>query len=179
MDALRVSAFSRDDKTPIRSVHFRGEPGKSWIAAYCLPIAARTVPLTEAVMAGQPVVFSAAGSLGSIREYRWDFGDGVQTSGRQYKHVFAEPGVYRVVLTVTDGTYKDACPALVRVHTEPIPIDASEAILAVAGGASLDNPVWIVPVGPGTNPASAILQARREGFELKGRIRIMWLGDHQ
>jgi inosine-uridine nucleoside N-ribohydrolase len=53
---------------------------------------------------------------------------------------------------------------------------ASEAILAAARGASLDNPVWIVPVGPGTNPASAILQARREGFELKDRIRIMWLG---
>jgi hypothetical protein len=61
-------------------------------------------------------------------------------------------------------------------ETEPIVTAASEAILAVARGASLDNPVWIVPVGPGTNPASAILQARREGFELKGRIRIMWLG---
>jgi inosine-uridine nucleoside N-ribohydrolase len=53
---------------------------------------------------------------------------------------------------------------------------ASEAILAVARGASPDNPPWIVPVGPGTNPASAILQARREGLELKGRIRVMWLG---
>jgi hypothetical protein len=60
--------------------------------------------------------------------------------------------------------------------TEPIVTDASEAILAAARGASPDNPVWIVPVGPGTNVASAILQARREGFELKDRIRIMWLG---
>ncbi len=351
MDGLRVSIFSQDDKSPIRSVHFRGEPGKSWIAAYCPPIAARIVvpdsplratqpvefsavptlgdirtwswyfgddaratgrtvrhmftrtgeveiglqfsdgehtdrirrtvtvlppvearivPLTGAVMAGQPVAFSAAGSLGAIREYRWDFGDGVQVSGQQCKDVFAEPGIYKVVLTVTDGTYKDACLSLVRVHTEqtlglpqvlldtdakneqddqhylgyalfseldilginsvhhgggqepinhaeiqhvielsrqsglpehrvpfvfrgadrrltipesgrwydtePIPTEASEAILAAARGASLDNPVWIVPVGPGTNPASAILQARREGFELKGRIRIMWLG---
>ena len=351
MDALRVSVFSRDDKIRIRSVHFRGEPGKSWIAAYCPPIAARIVapdspirateaaefsavptlgdiqswswdfgddaratgrtvrhaftrtgeveiglqfsdgehtdrirrtvtvlppvearivPLTEAVMVGQPVAFSAAGSLGSIREYRWDFGDGVQASGRQYKHVFAEPGIYKVTLTVTDGTYEDDCLALVRVHTEqtvglpqllldtdakneqddqhyigyalfseldilginsvhhgggqepinyaeiqhvielsrqsglpenrvpfvfrganrrlsvpgsghwedtaPIATEASEAILAAARGASLDNPVWIVPVGPGTNPASAILQAWREGFELKDRIRIMWLG---
>ena len=351
MDVLRVSVFSRDDKTPIRSVHFRGEPGKSWIAAYCPPIAARIVapdspiratqpvefsavptlgeirtwswdfgdgaraygrtvrhmftrtgeveiglqfsdgehtdrirrtvtvlppvearivPLTEAVMVGQPVAFSAAGSLGSIRGYWWDFGDGVQVSERQYKHVFAEPGIYKVVLAVTDETYKDSCRALVRVHTEqtvglpqllldtdakneqddqhylgyalfseldilginsvhhgggqepinyaeiqhiielsrqsglpehgvpllfrgadqrlavpesgrwydtePIPTEASEAILAVARGASLDNPVWIVPVGPGTNPASAILQARREGFDLNDRIRIMWLG---
>ncbi len=351
MDALRVSVFSRDDKTPIQSVHFRGEPGKSWIAAYCPPIAARIVapdspiratqpaefsavpllgeiqswtwdfgdeervaghtvrhvftrtgqvevvlrfsdgehtdrirrtvtvlppvearivPLTKAVMAGQPAAFSAARSLGSIREYQWDFGDGVQASGRQYKHVFAQPGIYKVVLTVTDGTYTDTCPALVRVHTEQtvrlpqllldtdakneqddqhyigyalfseldilginsvhhgggqepinyaeirhiidlsrqsglpedrvpfvfrgadqrlavpdsgrwdytelVPSEASEAILAAARGASLDNPVWIVPVGPGTNPASAILQARRKGLELRDRIRIMWLG---
>ena len=351
MDALRVSVFSRDDQTPIQSVHFRGEPGKSWIVAYCPPIAARIVapdtpiratqpaefsavpllgeiqswswdfgddeqmagrtvrhvftrtgpvevglrfsggghtdrirrtvtvlppvearivPLTKAVMAGQPAAFSAAGSFGSIREYQWDFGDGVQAGGRETKHVFVEPGIYQVVLTVTDGTYADTCPALVRVHTEqtvglpqllldtdakneqddqhylgyalfseldilginsvhhgggqepinyaeirhiielsrqsglpenrvplvfrgadqrlavpdsgrwddtePIVTAASEAILAAARGASLDNPVWIVPVGPGTNPAAAILQARREGFELKDRIRILWLG---
>jgi PKD repeat protein len=351
MDALRVSVFSRDDQTSIQSVHFRGEPGKSWIAAYSPPIAARIVapdtpiwatqpvefsavpllgeiqswswdfgddegaagrtvrhvftrtgqvevglrfsdgehtdrirrtvtvlppvearivPLTRALLAGEAAAFSADGSLGSIREYQWDFGDDVQASGRDTQHVFAEPGIYQVVLTVTDGTYTDTCPALVRVHTaetvrlpqllldtdakneqddqhflgyalfseldilginsvhhgggqepinyaeiqhiielsrqsglpedrvplvfrgadqrlavpesgrwddtEPIMTAASEAILAVARGASLDNPVWIVPVGPGTNPASAILQARREGFELKDRIRIMWLG---
>jgi PKD repeat protein len=351
MDALRVSVFSRDDETPIKSVHFRGEPGKSWIAAYCPPIAARIVaptspiratepvefsavpllgeiqtwswdfgddeqatgrtvshvfrrtgevevglqfsngehtdrvrrtvtvrspvearivPLTKAAMAGRPVAFSADGSFGRISEYQWDFGDGGRAAGRQHQHVFAKPGTYKVTLTVTDGKYADACLALVRVHTEqtvrlpqllldtdakneqddqhylgyalfseldilginsthhgggqepvnyaeiqhvielsrqsglseqrvpfvfrganerltvpesgrwedtePIPTEASEAILAVARGASLDNPVWIVPVGPGTNPASAILQARREGFELKDRIRIIWLG---
>jgi inosine-uridine nucleoside N-ribohydrolase len=33
-----------------------------------------------------------------------------------------------------------------------------------------------VPVGPGSNPASAVLQARRDGMELKDRIRIIWLG---
>ena len=60
--------------------------------------------------------------------------------------------------------------------TEPIVTEASEAILAAARGASPDNPVWIVPVGPGANPASAILQALREGIDLRGRIRILWLG---
>ncbi|MBE0534775.1 MAG: nucleoside hydrolase, partial [Phycisphaerae bacterium] len=60
--------------------------------------------------------------------------------------------------------------------TEAIVTEASEAILAAARGASPENPVWIVPVGPGTNPAAAILQARLEGFELKDRVRIMWLG---
>ncbi len=60
--------------------------------------------------------------------------------------------------------------------TLPIITPAAEAILAVARGASLENPAWIVPVGPGTNVASAILMAREQGLDLRGRIRIMWLG---
>ncbi len=350
-DALRVSVFSPDDKTPIKSIHFRGEPGKSWIAAFCPPIAARIVPpdspiratepvefsavplrgeirswswdfgggqqtsggtarhvftrtgdmevelqfsdgeytdrirrkvtvlppveariapLTNAVMAGQSTVLSAAGSMGDISEYKWNFGNGGEATGRECRHAFAKPGIYRVTLTVTDGQYADTCPALIRVHTEqtldlpqvlldtdakneqddqhyigyalfseldllginsihhgggqeptnyaeiqhvtdlslrsglpedrvplvfrganrrltvpasgqwhdtePITTEASEAILAAARGASPANPVWIVPVGPGTNPASAILQARRERLDLTDRIRIIWLG---
>jgi inosine-uridine nucleoside N-ribohydrolase len=43
-------------------------------------------------------------------------------------------------------------------------------------GASPAHPVWVVPVGPGTNVASAILQARAEGLDLKDRMKVMWLG---
>jgi len=60
--------------------------------------------------------------------------------------------------------------------TKPIVTEASEAILAAARGASPDNPVWVLPVGPCTNIASAILQAREEGLDLKSRIKIVWLG---
>ncbi len=60
--------------------------------------------------------------------------------------------------------------------TKPIVTQASEAILAAARGASPDNPVWVLPVGPCTNIASAILQAREEGLDLKSRIKIVWLG---
>jgi len=60
--------------------------------------------------------------------------------------------------------------------TKPIVTEASEAILAAARGASPDNPVWVLPVGPCTNVASAILQAREEGLDLKSRIKIVWLG---
>jgi hypothetical protein len=49
--------------------------------------------------------------------------------------------------------------------TNPIVTEASEAILAAARGASPDNPVWVLPVGPCTNIASAILQVRQEGWE--------------
>lgn len=60
--------------------------------------------------------------------------------------------------------------------TKPVKSEASEAILAAARGASPDNPVWVLPVGPCTNIASAILQAREEGLDLKSRIKIVWLG---
>ncbi len=60
--------------------------------------------------------------------------------------------------------------------TQPIKCEASEAILAAARGASPDNPVWVLPVGPCTNIASAILLAREEGLDLKSRIKIVWLG---
>lgn len=60
--------------------------------------------------------------------------------------------------------------------TQPVNSEASEAILAAARGASPDNPVWVLPVGPCSNIASAILQAREEGLDLKSRIKIIWLG---
>mgnify|MGYP001036227237 FL=1 len=60
--------------------------------------------------------------------------------------------------------------------TQPVRSEASEAILAAARGASPDNPVWVLPVGPCTNVASAILQAREEGLDIKNRIKVCWLG---
>ena len=60
--------------------------------------------------------------------------------------------------------------------TQPIITEGSEAILAAARGASPDNPLIVLPVGPCTNIASAALQARNEGFELHDRIRVIWLG---
>ena len=272
-DGLRGSVFSPDDKTPVRSIHFRGEAHRSWIVAFCPPengVEARIAPLTESVVVGRPMTFDAGGSKGEIAEYRWDFGDGTQAKDSRVEHTFSEPGLYNVTLTVSDGAREHDCLALVRAHTEhtvrlpqllldtdakneqddqhyigyalfseldilginsvhhgggqepvnyaeilhiinlslhsglprsrvplvyrgadrrldvpqsgqwhdtePIPSDASKAILAAARGASPENPVWIVPVGPGTNVASAILQARREDLELKDRMRIMWLG---
>ncbi|WDI40172.1 PVC-type heme-binding CxxCH protein [Bremerella sp. P1] len=37
VEALRVKVFSPDEKTPIRSIHFRGEQGFSWFAGNLLP----------------------------------------------------------------------------------------------------------------------------------------------
>ena len=350
-DALRVSVFSKDDKTPISSIHFRGEAGKSWLVAKVPPFAARLAPslqplragaeselraatlsgeirswkwrfsdgrqaegqtvrhtfdkvgeedvqltvsdgketatirtkvailspvqveiepLKGPVLAGQAMSFAAKTMAGKPTQFTWDFGDGETATGPQVNHTFAKPGIFQMRVTASDGRYQDDCLAIVRAHsdatrylpqvvldsdvkneqddqhylgyamfseldvlatntihhgggqepinyaelqhvinlaresalpesrvpllfrganqrltvpdsgkwndTAPIVTAASEAILAAARGASPDNPVWIVPVGPGTNMASALLQAEREGVPLKGRIRIIWLG---
>ena len=350
-DAIRVSLFSKDDKTSVKSIHLRGEEGISWIVAHCLPIdaeldlpkmpvrageqaklqaiplmgdikrwrwdfgdgsnatgkttnhtykkpgtynikltfsddkhtsrlqgtiqvappvEARITPLKIPVMVGQPISLSADTSIGKITKFDWDFGDGSTAKGKTVNYVFTKPGIYKVSLSVNDGKYEDQCLAIIRAHTTkslhipqvvldtdqkneqddqhylsyglfseldilgvnsihhgggqepinyaeilhiielagqsslpedrvpfvfrgadqrleipdsrqwfdtvPVVSEASEAILAAARGASPGNPVWIVPVGPGTNTASAILHARFEGLELKDRVRIMWLG---
>ena len=350
-DALRVSVFSKDKQTTIKSIHFRGEKGLSWLVAYCPPIDARLNRLGWAMRVGEAIPFEATRLLGEINSWKWDFGDGTRANGRKVKHTFEKPGMYevrldfsdgkhsgylrhtvtvrppvearirplavpvmvgepvefagdesrgkikeyawnlgqgerpvgrritgafvragvhKVTLTVSDGSYSDQCMAIVRAHTRetlhvpqvlldtdqkneqddqhylgyglfseldllgvnsvhhgggqepinyeeilhiiklagqsglaadrkvfvfrgandrlavpksrewfdtaPIITEASEAILAAARGASVDNPVWVVPVGPGTNVASAILQARAQGLDLDGRMRVMWLG---
>ena len=278
LDAVRISVFSKDDTTPIKSIHFHGELGRSWIVAHvtpddiiaAAPFQARITPLTQPVMAGQTVTFNGNGSTIAGGNFSWDFGDGSQAEGKRVEHLFRDPGIRKVTLTVSDGKQKHVGLALVRVHisdtlhlpqvhldtdqkneqddqhyfgyalfseldilgvnsvhhgggqepvnyreilhvldlakqsglpedrepfvfrgadcrlsppasgnwfdTEPEVSDASEAILASARGASPTNPVWVVPVGPGTNVASAILQARAEGLELKDRLRVIWLG---
>jgi cytochrome c len=53
------------------------------------------------------VGFSSAGSYdpdGDEITFRWDFGDGSTSTAENPGHTFAEPGVYTVLLTVTDST---------------------------------------------------------------------------
>ena len=51
------------------------------------------------------VTFDASGSVdpdGQIVEYRWDLGDGTESTGVVVQHSFASPGTYTVRLTVRD-----------------------------------------------------------------------------
>ena len=52
--------------------------------------------------AGQAISFNGAASSGSPETYIWNFGDGSpMVSGAQASHTFAQPGSYRVTLSVT------------------------------------------------------------------------------
>ena len=53
------------------------------------------------------LLFDASGSSdadGSGLEYSWDLGDGTSRAGERLRHAYDKPGVYKVRLTVRDGT---------------------------------------------------------------------------
>lgn len=78
---------------------------------------------------GEPVVFDGAASNdgdGALTRFRWDFGDGATADGQQVTHLFESPGVYDVLLSVTDdsgascGTASDV--ARVWVNAPPVAV---------------------------------------------------------
>jgi PKD repeat protein len=66
------------------------------------PVAVITAP-SEALV-GQPVTFDASNSQSAspIVSYAWQFGDGGTANAVTVQHAYARPGVYNVILTVTD-----------------------------------------------------------------------------
>ena len=67
------------------------------------PVAVIESPLTA--WEGREVEFSSSGSYdpdGEIVSYQWDFGDGDTSTDMNPVHVYENPGVYTVSLTVTD-----------------------------------------------------------------------------
>ena len=69
----------------------------------------------------------AAGSGRTITRYEWDFGDGTGGSGVVTSHRFTAPGVYQVVLTVTDdagSTARATTPLTVGPTVGPAPVAA-------------------------------------------------------
>ncbi|MFN2386665.1 MAG: PKD domain-containing protein, partial [Thermoanaerobaculia bacterium] len=51
-------------------------------------------------VAGRQVLFTMSGASLAGSGYRWDFGDGVVTHNPAPFHVYSEPGIYNVGLTV-------------------------------------------------------------------------------
>ena len=66
------------------------------------PVAVISAP-TQGV-AGDVIIFDASNSTpaGWLGGYTWDFGDGTISEGVLVEHVFVDPGVYTVTLTVVD-----------------------------------------------------------------------------
>ncbi|NQS97667.1 MAG: PKD domain-containing protein [candidate division Zixibacteria bacterium] len=93
------------------------------------------------VSPGETVEFDGSFSEdrdGEIIGYRWDFYDGASAEGAKVSHVFSEPGLNNVVLTVTDDSRVESGVAadtvLVRVNAAPVAV-AGKDIEAFTGGA--------------------------------------------
>ena len=89
--------------------------------------------------------------------FEWDFGNGKTAAGRSVVKSFDEPGIYKVVLTVTQGNRSDKSetwvlvgdPVLLRVDGE--------------GGAIMDNSAYETPLAV----SSASLAPGRDGYALR------------
>ncbi len=78
--------------------------GDDRVSTAAPPLAVFSV--SDNVLAHAPVTFDASASTaaaGGALAYGWDFGHGARVRGAKVAHVFAQPGVYTVTLTVVDS----------------------------------------------------------------------------
>ncbi|MEZ5936397.1 MAG: PKD domain-containing protein [Alphaproteobacteria bacterium] len=89
---------------------------------------------------GSAITFDAGGSRdpdGELAAWVWDFGDGTSASGSTATHSYAEPGDYRVLLTVSDDSGSNCASAsdvaTVTVNSPPTAMAEGDASGFVGG----------------------------------------------
>jgi PKD repeat protein len=99
-----------------------------------------TVPRSEAaapvanftpVVAGLQVTFTD-NSTGTVTSWDWNFGDGTRSTVQHPVHVYAEPGIYSVTLTVSNAAGSSTASRSVAVPTSQVP-DADFEFREIAG----------------------------------------------
>ncbi|MCC6489907.1 MAG: PKD domain-containing protein, partial [Candidatus Hydrogenedentes bacterium] len=82
---------------------------------------------------GVPVQFdgspSRPGITGNVLRYRWTFGDGGTAVECQPQHVYVEPGIYPVTLTVSDGARNSTRTQHITVDSGTLAIDQPAIVL--------------------------------------------------
>ncbi len=79
--------------------------------------------LEKNVVVGRNVLFDASASTGPTDRqltYTWDFDDGQQFQGIDASHIYNQPGVYNVRLTLSDGEQTSQDEVLVSVAKEVV-----------------------------------------------------------
>ncbi len=108
------------------------------------PPTAHARVLTSHPVTGQGVAFDGSGSSdpdGSIAAYAWTFADHTKTvSGAHPVHSFANPGTYRVQLTVTDSSGDHA------TTTATVTVTPAAHITAMKAQMTAHGPVLVVTV---------------------------------
>ena len=134
------------------SASIRSEPERGPGGGNFPPFAAISATPDDG-LTGVPIAFSGAASVDpdagpSALTYAWDFGDGATASGVDVGHTFGAPGVYDVLLTVSDG--QDIGIKAITVHVVDAPAPSatrSSSALAIddAGGA-----LWVANADSGS-----------------------------
>lgn len=166
------------------------EPGKSRLG--CMRMARLVGPTTAKV--GQPVRWAASASrdpAGLSLVYRWDLGDGAESTRPDVEHVYSKPGFYRLGLTVNNGLLSDLAWRDVYVTEDLTEIGTEEQVdrwswidptsecrfradrdVRLCGAESLRASVR--PYGGGR--VTLVYRTPRKGISLVGRSRLaFWL----
>jgi len=150
-------------------------------------------------MVGKPTTFAAerpeAVTSASARQYLWAFGDGASAVGFAVEHVFAQPGLYTVQLTVNEGPVRHSAVHWITVDGDPTtdPVLALEAgdepsfrpwpthATQVYGWQTSDFPrTFKLVTRPGWDePQQRLLAVRNLGGGELGEIAVRTLGDEQ
>lgn len=138
----------------------------------------------------QTVRFDGSGSYdadGDILGFHWDFGDGSVGKSRRPEHVYADPGIYPVTLTVDDGmglpnsisrsqiTAHVNAPPSARISVNRKSVCAGELVLFDAGKSSdpeqgILHYLWDLgnnKTAEGVNPVNAYLKGGDYRIHLK------------
>lgn len=111
-----------------------------FVIAGCKPLATFVVtPLP--VVAGQTATFDASGSSAApkprgnkLASFEWDFGDGQTGSGQVVNHLYSQPGVYNVTLTVKDTAGRtSSISESITVEPNSVASDVAELQVMVRG----------------------------------------------
>jgi len=143
----------------------KGTDSHSWIwtvVPSTLPPIASFTYSPENPIVNQTITFNASPSYdpdGFITNYKWDFGDGTNATGKIVTHSYSAKGAYKVTLTVTDnnGT-KDTA-------TQNISVDITGLLFEDTFDNGLDN--WI-PFGSPSPRALASVEGRNGVFDNNG-----------
>lgn len=157
-----------------------------FLVAACKPLASFVVTPTP-VLVGQTATFDASGSSAAPKprgnelvSFEWKFGDGQTGSGEVVNHVYGQPGVYTVTLTVKDTAGRtNSISDSVTVESGPGETDLVELQVIVRGAdgallrgatVSVGNQLLVTDAaGVAKNTslpkgASQVLRVSKEGF---------------
>ncbi len=114
---------------------------------------------------------SSTDPSGSLPSFSWDLGDGNSATGSKYEHVFTEPGIYTITLTV-EGSGSGQCSNTSQISQEITVFEGPEAYF--------DLPKWVAPGEPiildgvqsiadgGFKSANWVIESKNSTEELTG-----------